>query len=384
MVRSLGRRGLACDCGEETFFSTTRFSRHVAMGLVYPSPTGTPERFYAWLRERLKGGRYAVLYPMDDGTTAVVSRHLEEIRALVRVPFPPPPSFDRAADKGLAVEAAAAAGLRVPRSAVVAAAEELVPAAASIGYPLVMRPRRGSGGRGVVVVQDEEELRLSYCQLAALDASPLLQEFLATGEKYDVCVLMNERSQPRAVFVQKELRHFPLFAGTSTLQESVAPRPDLVDMSIALLEKLHWQGVAEVEFMVDRDGRPWFMEINPRFWASLQTAISAGVDFPYLYYQLATAGDCPTVREYRTGLRCRWLLPGDIFHFAANPSRSRLDPPFWSFRAPDTVDDIISAEDPGPILGFGLAALRYLFSIRMWRMLLRRQVRVRRRKRPDG
>ena len=66
-----------------------------------------------------------------------------------------------------------------------------------------------------------------------------------------------------------------------------------------------------VEFKVGPDGTPYLMEINTRFWGSLQLAIDSGVDFPWLLYQLA-CGDTPdSVEEYRTGIRLRWLL-GDL------------------------------------------------------------------------
>lgn len=39
-----------------------------------------------------------------------------------------------------------------------------------------------------------------------------------------------------------------------------------------------------VEWKVDlRDGRPKLMEINPRFWGSLELAVRSGVNFPSLY-----------------------------------------------------------------------------------------------------
>jgi len=42
-----------------------------------------------------------------------------------------------------------------------------------------------------------------------------------------------------------------------------------------------------VEFRVDaRDGTAKLMEVNPRFWGSLQLSILSGADFPYLLYNL--------------------------------------------------------------------------------------------------
>lgn len=64
-----------------------------------------------------------------------------------------------------------------------------------------------------------------------------------------------------------------------------------------------------VEFRVSDDGTGYLMEINPRFWGSLQLAIDSGVDFPWLLY-LACKGEAlpaPKIRQRRL----RWLL-GDL------------------------------------------------------------------------
>jgi predicted ATP-grasp superfamily ATP-dependent carboligase len=359
--------------GEETFFATTRFSRYTRHGLVYPSPARTPGRFWAWLQDRLRSHPYDVLFPMDDAVASVVADRLQELSTRVRVPFPDANAYWSLMDKEKATALAARVGMRVPRTESPVTLAEAVTAAARIGYPVVVRPRQGSGGRGFFCARTREQLELAWTRVRSRFGPTLLQEFIPPGAKYDVCVLMNAAAEARAVFVQQELRHFPLESGTSTLQESVPPPAGLVDASIRLLTSLRWCGVAELEFMVDpRDGSHCFLECNPRFWASLQLAIAAGVDFPYLYYQLATEGDCDEVRTYRVGVRCRWLLPGDILHYLANPHRRQLEPPFWRWRQPDTGFDIIASDDPGPVLGFGLASLRYAFSPGMWRLLLRR------------
>jgi predicted ATP-grasp superfamily ATP-dependent carboligase len=61
-----------------------------------------------------------------------------------------------------------------------------------------------------------------------------------------------------------------------------------------------------VEFKKDqRDGRFKLMEINPRFWGSLNLAIQSGVDFPYLFYDMALTGDCDVVLDYKVGVKCK-------------------------------------------------------------------------------
>jgi predicted ATP-grasp superfamily ATP-dependent carboligase len=67
-----------------------------------------------------------------------------------------------------------------------------------------------------------------------------------------------------------------------------------------------------VEFKQDqRDGVAKLMEINGRFWGSLQLAIDAGVDFPELLVRIGDGAPIPAVENYRLGVRSRWFL-GDV------------------------------------------------------------------------
>jgi predicted ATP-grasp superfamily ATP-dependent carboligase len=147
--------------------------------------------------------------------------------------------------------------------------------------------------------------------------------------------------------------------------------PRIEELGIRLLQSLKWHGVAMVEFKVDpRDNEPKLMELNPRFWGSLALAIHAGVDFPYLLYRMAMGKEFAPVVDYTVGVRCRWLLPGDILHFLQNPHRFHLKPSFFQFRG--TPDDILSCDDPLPIVGAFLTLLSLPWDKDLRRFLKRR------------
>lgn len=88
---------------------------------------------------------------------------------------------------------------------------------ADLPYPLVIKPRKSSGSRGIIKVERPGDLVQAYKQIHALYPFPLIQEFIPTGPRYDVAMLFNKANQVRASFVQKEIRHFPLERGPSTL-----------------------------------------------------------------------------------------------------------------------------------------------------------------------
>jgi len=81
------------------------------------------------------------------------------------------------------------------------------------------------------------------------------------------------------------------------------------------LADLNRHGVCQADFMVDpQTGRPYLIDVNPRFWGGLAQAVAAGVDFPYLVYRMAVDGDIKPVRDFRTEVVTRWL-GGDVGTF---------------------------------------------------------------------
>ena len=75
--------------------------------------------------------------------------------------------------------------------------------------------------------------------------------------------------------------------------------PQVMELGLSLLKSLNWVGIAMVEFKVDpRDGIPKLMEVNPRFWGSLQLAIVSGVDFPYLILKMARGEKFEPILHY--------------------------------------------------------------------------------------
>jgi predicted ATP-grasp superfamily ATP-dependent carboligase len=180
-----------------------------------------------------------------------------------------------------------------------------------ITFPAVIKPVRGAGGDGISFIdsgtQLEEIVEKSIQQFGPL----LIQEKIPYRERYSVAILMNKDHDMRSCCVLKALRTYPVNTGPATFVESVN-RPDLVNLGNALLQSINFYGVAEIEFVIDqRDNTPKLMEINPRLWGSLQGAINAGVDFPFLLYTLFRDGDIDQNLNYRKGVRTRNAIGND-------------------------------------------------------------------------
>lgn len=372
IIRSLGRRGIDVVGGDTTRWSMGFFSKYCSSGVVYPSPVDKPDAFVDWLINHLKHNAYDVLFPIDEKTLTPVTRHLQQLREHTIVPVVSHPVYLRAYDKGETIRLALDNDVPCPKTYFVSEIDEVRELVETIDIPAVIKPRKSQGSRGIAYVRSRDDLYSEYLRIHADYPFPLIQEFIPPGgDALGMEALLDKHSEARAVFVHRRLREFPVSGGPSTLRESFYA-PDLVDQGLKLLKALGWYGVAMVEFKTDpRDGVPKLMEINPKFWGSIQLPIVSGVDFPYMLYQMATEGAVDPIFEYQVGVRCRWLIPGDILHFLTNPARLRLEPSFFEFWGNNLHYDILSRDDPGPVWGLLIGYLTQVFDRQLWRDLRR-------------
>ncbi len=370
-VRSLGKKGIGVTVGESSFVAASFFSKYCRRRLVYPSVHRHPEAFLAFLRQELRNRHYDLVMPMEEETLLLLARHREEFPPMARLPLPPYEAIVKVRDKAWLLQHASQKGIPIPRTVWVKNMAELSTIRETIPPPWVIKPRISSGSFGIAYVEQAEDLAEAYRKVHSRFPFPLIQERLPVeGEAFGCSALLDKASRVKALFVHRRLREYPITGGPSTLRESVR-HPLIEELGIRLLQSLDWHGVAMVEFKVDpRDNEPKLMELNPRFWGSLALAIHAGVDFPFLLYRMAMGEVFAPIVDYKVGVRCRWLLPGDILHFLQNPHRFRLKPSFFQLRG--IPDDILSCDDPLPIVGAFLTLLSLPWDKDLRRFLQRR------------
>jgi predicted ATP-grasp superfamily ATP-dependent carboligase len=287
----------------------------------------------------------------------------------VVIPFVTAEQFARISDKQAVLEAAQRVGVAIPEQTVV---DDATMASAldldTLRYPIVVKPARSVAGESsarakfsVVHAASPGELRST---LEGMDARafPLLLQQRIVGPGVGIFLLLWQ-GDCLAQFSHRRLREKPPSGGISVYRESIALDPSLAARSRALLNTFGWEGVAMIEYKVDAaSGTPYLMEINGRFWGSLQLAIDAGVDFPRLLVDAVTGGSPTPVTEYRAGVRSRWFW-GDLDHLIARvrfddvrlalppgaPTRLQAMRAFMR-RSPGDVEEILRLDDPKPFL----------------------------------
>jgi len=361
-VRALGKKGINVTVGESTRLATAVFSRYCHRSLVYPSPLIQPAEFIDALEKELSQHSYRMVLPMEDETTGLISQHHSLLSRHAAIPVVPYKKYCLARRKDAVLRIAEETGIPVPKTWFIDDLSHIDQVKNRLPYPVVIKPRIGSGAVGITYPENADQLMAYYPKIHRHFPYPLIQERIPReGPGYGVSLLFDENGTVKASFVHKRLREYPVTGGASTLRES-ARYDDILDMAVTLMKKLDWFGIAMVEFKIDpRDGIPKLMEINPRFWGSLHLSIVAGVNFPYLLYRLSRGETFEPVEHYKLGVRCRWMLPGDILHFIHNPRRASLIHDFFRFRDNNTAYDILSLTDPLPVIGRLMTPLTFLY-----------------------
>lgn len=298
-IRNLGKRGIDVVAASERRLAQGFFSRYASESVVYPSPLDAGA-FLSSLIDVVRSRSVDVVLPVGDVVTSVLSRHADELRREVAIAVPDPDVLAVAEDKERVTSFARANGVPVPR---VYEPHELVER-----FPVVVKARKGSGN--VRYANSPSELA------NARGPGQTVQEWI-DGEAFGFFALF-DHGRECALFMHRRIREFPVTGGMSTVAESVFD-PALREVGLRLLRALRWHGVAMAEFKKDtRDGQYKLIEVNPKFWGSLDLAIAAGVEFPWLTTKVALGEPFAPVYEYEVGVRFRWVFD-DLMHALARP-----------------------------------------------------------------
>ena len=155
--------------------------------------------------------------------------------------------------------------------------------------PLIVKPRIGSGSRGIMLIETPAAL------LPLLDRNDLLLQEHLPGAEYSVDVLVGTTGSIAAV-VRERMRTDSGIA----IVAKVVRDPEMEAHAQRAAAQLGLFGVVNVQFKRDRHGVPKLLEINPRPPGSLALTIAAGADMVMWSVRLLLdqpLGTIPDIRE---------------------------------------------------------------------------------------
>jgi predicted ATP-grasp superfamily ATP-dependent carboligase len=291
----------------------------------------------------------AVVLPGTERGLVALARDIDEFPEDVAVGVCSPETVAIATDKALLIPLARAAGLDVPPTVVVSAAEEPIQAH-EVSYPAVVKPERSelrtANGHlqhfAVALAADGEELRAA---LAALPKGRGVVQPYIEGRLGAVAGVFWDGEIVSAAHMVAD-RTWPPRCGTVSYGYTIAADPEFERAIGDLLGRLGWQGIFQIDY-IERDGRRFLIDLNPRIYTWLSLAVAAGANLPAVWTALLL-GETPVVGRYRAGVRYRHE-PYDsralITAFRAGARGSALS---GLVPRPNTVHAIFSLRDPMP------------------------------------
>jgi predicted ATP-grasp superfamily ATP-dependent carboligase/protein-tyrosine phosphatase len=309
-VRALANEGVDVHVGSNARMALSFYSKHVSKRFLYPKPTLSASFLRTIARIDDQENYDAILPVGNSAWFSFVTSGSGELKR--KIPMPPLDSYMIAYDKVRTLAFAENHGIPMPETVFPEEPESRI---TQLCYPVIMKPAFGSGNARVFLNLDEAMAYRRGLQHKGKQA--VFQEFVY-GEGYGFFALYSHGKRI-AFFMHRRIREMPPGGGSSSAAEAVYV-PELLSLGTKVLDSLAWHGVAMVEFRRNaRTGEFELLEINPKFWGSLDLAIAAGVNFPYLAARMVAFGDCSPPATYNHVKFC-WPIPDDFRHLRRRPT----------------------------------------------------------------
>lgn len=177
-------------------------------------------------------------------------------------------------DKDKARKTMAAAGVPVtPGTEVIEDENEAMEAARKIGYPILIKARSGGGGRGIRLVEKEEDFLNAFRSASSEaestfgDSGCYIEKFLKPVKHIEMQLLCDKHGNvlclgERECSVQRK--------NQKLIEESPSPsltpeiRKNMMEAAIKAAKAVNYNSVGTVEFLLDKDKNFYFMEMNTR------------------------------------------------------------------------------------------------------------------------
>lgn len=353
-VRSLGKKGIEVTTADKQGFALSSLSKYSKDFFLYPPPAKSPLDFIRSLTSFLKKHKHDVLMPIHSDDTYLIAKYKSNLEPFIKVPLHDYSTTMHVNNKGYLMQVADDLGMPVPQTYFIEDLNAIHRIADTVDFPAVIKLRETASSIGMSYVYSKEELISKYKETISkfnLPPSdyPLIQEYIE-GDGYGVSLLFNH-GDLRAKFTHKRLREYPTSGGPSTYRISVK-HPEMEAIAIDLLKYFDWHGIAMVEFKLNsKNKKPVLMEVNPRFWGSVNQAVQSGVDFPYLLYMMALEGDVKPVLDYKVGVKTKNIFIDYValFDYMRKTKKIGL---LKELVCLPINDDIVSLDDPLPVLSF--------------------------------
>jgi D-aspartate ligase len=354
VVRSLGRRGIdvwVLSDGDDVLATRSRYCTH---HLPLAGTSDDEQAAYLLRIADTHGLEGRTIFPTSDRSAAMVGRHHAALAERYVLTTPAWDTLRVAFDKRGTYALAERLGIAYPRTWGATSAREA--AELPLELPVIVKPAVREEDNALTVAKawradSRTELHDRFAEaMLLLPADELLvQELVPGGGEGQVSyAALADRGRPLASVVARRTRQFPTDFGRASTYVETIEQPEIVASSEALLAELAFTGLVELEYKRHADtGVFKLLDVNPRVWGWHTLCARAGVDFPYLAWQLAHG---EPVAPTHCALGVRWVrhstdIPTSLREILGG--RLPLRPYLASLRRP-IENAIYARDDPRP------------------------------------
>lgn len=252
---------------------------------------------------------------------------------------PDPRNMERLSDKAVLKELIRKTGLTViPGTGSLSGLEEARREAEKIGYPVMLKACAGGGGRGIRLVQTPDELEENWHQAASEalsafgDSGIYLEKYVYPARHVELQILADEHGNAVCLGERDcslQMRNQKLIEETPSPAVSNEQRGEIIALAVDAVKKIGYVGAGTLEFLLDRNGNFWFMEMNVRLQVEhCVTEMLTGIDLVKWQIRIAagiplnfTQADIPMTGS---AIECRVNAKGcgrlEMLHVPGGPS----------------------------------------------------------------
>ena len=196
---------------------------------------------------------------------------------------------------------------------VIDTAEEAQQWAKSVGFPVILIAKAGGGGRGMRIVRNAEELpnlfHAAYTEAANAfgNGELYMEKFVENPRHIEFQILADEHGNVRTLFEREcsiQRRHQKLIEEAPSLQVTPKMREEISRTLCRCLTEIGHQNAGTVEFLMDSDGKLYFIEMNTRVQVEHPiTEAITGVDIVKAQLQIASGERLDAILPAKLELR---------------------------------------------------------------------------------
>lgn len=364
-LKKLGHRVVVADYMKNAMCF---FSNKIDDKFIYPSPFSDPDQFIAEINKEVLSKKIDIIIPVHE-ETFLFAREKEKLNSSVSLPVPSYESILKVHNKDSLNSLLQDLLIHTPKTMQLDQFHNFQEVAKEFKGQVVLKPRQGGGNWGLQRLQkggDYSAQIEEYLGKIKIDPSRILvQEWIPVLTKFSH-VVVYQKNQFVQDFADEHLRDFPLGGGAGVLRKTCDPSP-MRSISQRLFDEIGWHGIAEVEYALHvENGKYYLVEINPRVWGGVNSAISSGFDIISMLVDIAR---CDTVspRPYVFGKQTRWFW-GDMkvfpAYYASSKSKGAVLLEYARLLFDDTKTDEFYFDDPLPFFAWPAHALYKILKYR--------------------